>query len=322
MPEQAMEQAQGPSVEAQAAKLLFGDLPGKPKQKAAQKEAPRTEANEPQAEQTEASEESNEGPDNTEEPLTTAEELFELELDGETYALPKKLEKAVMSTKDYTQKSQTVADRARQFEVLHEQARVANFRQAFEAENGQILSQIQAYDSVLKQPVDWNSMTTDEAFRKKLQLDTWKTERDELARNLSTVHQQWTQKQEQALAELRQKADEAVTKRIPSWSADKWNAIQEHAKSDGYTAAELKDIIDPRHKVTLWKAQQFDELKAKATRTVTDVKTVKTTSTNQMPQHVRDKLAFRKQIAKAAPGSPEHKRAVEARIGSIFGRGS
>ncbi len=305
MSEVATEQAAAPSVEEQAANLLFGEIKRKPAPQEQQAPSETEQAAEPE--------------ESTEQQLTTAEELFELELDGETYALPKKLEKAVMSSREYTQKSQTIADRQRQYEVLHEQAKIANYRQQFEAENAETFQQIQAYDSVLKQPVDWNNMTTDDAFRRKIQIDQWKTEREELARTLSTKHHQWTQRQEQAISELRQKATETVTKRIPGWSAEKWNAIREHAKSvDGYTEAELKDIIDPRHQVTLWKAQQFDELKAKATKTVTDVKTVKSTSSNPMPQHVKDKLSFRNAIKKTAPGSSAQKALVEQRIGKIF----
>lgn len=314
MSEVATEQAAAPSVEAQAAELLFGNLDGrKPPKKAPPQQEPS------ETEQSESAEESTEQEPSNDEQLKTAEELFELELDGETYALPKKLEKAVMSSRDYTQNSQKQADRERAYEVLHEQAKIANFRQQFESENGAELQRLQQYDAVLKNPVDWNSMSTDDAFRHKIQLDQWKAEREELARTLSTKHQQWTQRQEQAIADLRTKATEAVTKRIPNWSAEKWNAIREHAKSvDGYTEAELKDIIDPRHQVTLWKAQQFDELKSKASKTVTDVKTVKTTSSNPMPQRVKDKLNFRNAIKKAAPGSSAHKQLIEGRIGKIF----
>jgi hypothetical protein len=318
MSEVAMEQASAPSVQARAAELLFGDL-GKKPQKAPPKQQPQQEPSQP--EQSAEPEESNGEPSN-DEPLKTAEELFELELDGETYALPKKLEKAVMSSRDYTQKSQSVADRQREYEVLHEQAKVANFRQQFESENGAELQRLQQYDAVLNNPVDWNSLSTDDAFRHKIQLDQWQKEREQLARTLSTKHQQWTQRQEQAISELRTKATEAVTKRIPNWSTEKWNAVREHAKSvDGYTEAEMKDIIDPRHQVTLWKAQQFDELKAKATKTVTDVKTVKTTSSNPMPQHVKDHLSFRNALKKTAPGSSAQKQLIERRVGSIFKKG-
>jgi hypothetical protein len=38
-----------------------------------------------------------------------------------------------------------------------------------------------------------------------------------------------------------------------------------------------------------------------------------------MPQQVKDKLAFRKEVAKHAPGSAAHQAAVKDRIAKIFG---
>lgn len=248
-----------------------------------------------------------------------APESFEYEYEGEKFILPKKLEKAVMQERDYTQKNMAVAEKERRMEYLQEQARIANFRQAFEAESRDEIQQLNAYDAVLKQPVDWSSMTTDEAFRKKLQLDQWKDEREAVAKSLQAKHQQWEQKTKQALEELNSKGDEVVSKRIPNWNADAWKAIREHAKSDGYTDVELSEIRDPRHKLTLWKAQQFDQLKAKATKTVVDVKSAKTTSSQPMPQHVKDKLAYRKEVAKLATGSKEQQNLVKDRIAKIFG---
>jgi hypothetical protein len=301
---QVTEQGQAPSVESRAVAALFGEPPRQ--QEPQQEQAPETEETAaPEAEQSEA---------------PPAEELFEIEVDGEKFALPKKLEKAVLQERDYTQKSQSLAEQRRAFELLHEQAKTANFRQAFEQEVSAELQQLQAYDAVLKQPIDWNSMTTEEAFRKKLQVDTWKTERDELARKVSNSHQQWTQKQEAALKDLKSKARDIVSKRIPNWSEATEKAIRDHALNDGYTEAEMNDIVDPRHTLTLWKAYQFDQLKAKATKTVADVKTVKTTSSNPMPQSVKEKLAFHKVLNSTAPGSRERSKAVEARVGSFFAK--
>lgn len=299
-------QGDEPSVESRIESALFGSP--KPKAKPAQQEpeAVTDETQAPSPEEPEAPEA--EAPDET----------FEFEIDGERYALPKKLEKAVMQQRDYTQKTMSLSEKEKNYEFLNEQARVSHLQRQFETEISQELSQIQAYDAVLKQPVDWASMSSEEAFRKKIQLDQWKEERAEIERQIQGKHHQWSQKTEAAIRDLQTKAAELVTKRIPNWTDATWKAITEHAKNDGYTESELKLIIDPRHKVTLWKAQQFDELKAKATKTVAEVKAVKTTSNNPMPQAVKDKLAFRKQISKTAPGTPEYRQAVEARVGSIF----
>lgn len=291
MDTEKVEQGPAPSIEDRAA-ALFADEPVAPQPEEAA--APETQD------------------------APAPEEFFELEVDGEKFSLPKKLEKAVLQERDYTQKSQSLADQRRQFELLHEQARISNFRQEFSTEVGPELQKLQAYDAVLKQPVDWASMTTDEAFRAKIQRDQWKDERDAIARTLQDKHQQFEKKVQDALKDLKTKASEVISKRIPNWSDDTQKAIREHAISEGYTASELDSIVDPRHTLTLWKAQQFDQLKAKAAKTVADVKTVKTTPSNPMPQQVKDKLNFRKQIAKSTPGSQEHRKLVEARAAKIF----
>lgn len=305
------------SIDSRVEAALFGpkktQAPPPPKQ---QQRAPEPE---PEAEgEAPNPEQDADAPDGT--APQSAEELFEIEVDGETFALPKKLEKAVLQERDYTQKTQTLAEQRKQFELLHEQARIANFRQEFEAEASEELSQLHAYDAVLKQPVDWSSMTTDEAFRKKLQLDQWKDERDAIAKTLHGKHQQYEKRVQDALKELRAKSQETIQKRIPNWSEATQKAIRDHAIADGYTEAELNQIIDPRHTLTLWKAQQFDQLKAKAAKTVSDVRTVKSTASNPMPQHVKEKLAFNKALKSAPENSPQRKQAVESRVASLFNK--
>src|SRR5690349_14326658 len=101
------EQAPAPSVQDRIANI-FGDQPS---------EAPAQD--EPtQTEETQAASETPGAP-------APADETFEVEIDGEKFQLPKKLEKAVMQERDYTQKSQAVAEQRRQIELQQHQQRVA-----------------------------------------------------------------------------------------------------------------------------------------------------------------------------------------------------
>jgi hypothetical protein len=306
---QVTEQAPTPSVEERAAAALFGNPTEQTK--VAEPDTTEPEQTEPDPEV--------EGEPEARGDEPTAEETFELEAEGERYALPKKLEKQFLNNKDYTQKSQEVANQRRALDVMNEQARVLQMNRAFEASVSQEMQKLQAYDSVLSQPMDPNLSEAD-LLRSMVQRNQWKEERESLARSVQGKYQQYSQDHEKAVNDLRSKAKDAVTKRIPNWSDDTWKSIREHATSDGYTDSELNSITDPRHQITLWKAQQFDQLKAKATKTVADVKTVKTTPSNPMPQAVKDKLNFRKAIAKTAPGSMEQKKLVEQRVGSLFAK--
>jgi hypothetical protein len=98
METQNVEQGPAPSIEERAA-ALFADEP--------QKEATQEEPKAPVAEEAEATE------------TQAPEETFEIEVDGEKFALPKKLEKAVLQERDYTQKAQAIAEQRKQFELLH-----------------------------------------------------------------------------------------------------------------------------------------------------------------------------------------------------------
>jgi hypothetical protein len=311
-------QAETASIEDRAAAALFGTPKAKPQppvQQARQEQPPEPESTGNDEDTTAPTGETTETGDGSEAPQ---EETFEFEADGEKFILPKKLEKAVQQQKDYTQKTMEIAEQRKQFELLHEQARIANFQREFEADAAQELAQLRAYDSVLQQPIDWSSMSTDEAFRKKLQIDQWKDEREAIAKTLQGKHQQFEKKTQDALKELKAKATDTISKKIPNWSEATHKAIRDHALADGYTEAELNSIIDPRHTLTLWKAQQFDQLKAKATKAVTDVRTVKASSSNPMPQHVKEKLAFNKQIKATAENSSQRKQVVEDRVASLF----
>jgi hypothetical protein len=304
MNQQVMEQGPAPSIEDRAAAAFMGFMGDK-----------QVEPEQPQNE-TEAA------PDDGDTNAPTPEEFFDFELDGQKYQLPKPLEKAVLQEKDYTQKSQKVAEQRKTLDTLAEQHRIASMRGEFEREVASEVQQLQAFDAVLSQQrqIDWASMTTDEILKHKIQLDSWKEQRDAIKSQLEGKYREWSGKRDEAIKGLKTKAGEVAASRIPGWNDATQKAVREHALTEGYTETELEQAgLDPRHWVTLWKAKQFDELKAKATKTVSDVKTVKSTPSNPMPQAVKDKFAFNKQMQKASTNS-ERKSLVEQRVGSMFSK--
>lgn len=313
------------SIESRAGSLFspggqFGPPAAPKKQSAPQaREAEGQEAQEtPEPEQEQTSE--GEEPASAEEAAPETPETFEFDVDGERYVLPKKLEKAVMHERDYTQKTQSLSQREKQIEFMQEQARIGAFQRSFEIENAEALQRLQAYDAVLKQQPDWANMPSDQKIETLADITRYERERASLAQDLQAKHQQWNAKLQEEIRSLNEKAESTVKQRVPNWTEETWKSIREHAKQDGYTDVELNNVADPRYRITLWKAQQFDQLKAKATKTVVDAKSVRTTSANPMPQAVKDKLAFHKAVNKTAPGSFERNRVVEQRAGSLFSK--
>jgi hypothetical protein len=251
----------------------------------------------------------------------TPEETFELELEGDKYVLPKKLEKAVLQERDYTQKSQTLADQRRLVELKEQQFRTRELQQTFHTDVANEVQQMQMIDAVLKQPVNWQGMTTDEAFRHKIQLDDLKQQRDQLSQAVNQKYQTWTTQQQAAQAELQRKTIEVLRSRIPTWSDAVANEVTAHFRERGLTDADFQAMNqNPVYIEAAYKAMQFDKLQAKATKTVEQAKAVKTTSARPMPQQVKEHLAYRKALAKAPEGSPERKRVVDAKVASIFSR--
>lgn len=261
-----------------------------------------------------------EAPEEAASEASTVEEVFELEVEGEKYALPKKLEKGFMQERDYTQKSQALAEQRRAVELIQQEQQLAKLQEEFRTSTQNEQQQLQALEYVLSQPVDWNALSADEAFRAKMKLDGWREQKAALEKAIGEKRRDWESKQTEAYRKLVHDSLETIGKRIPGWGPSLAKQVTDHALSEGYTDHELRRAnIDPRLAVTLWKAQQYDALKAKATPTPSTAKVVKATSTNPMPPQVKDKLNFRKAMQKAKPGSPEARKLVEARAAKVFG---
>lgn len=251
----------------------------------------------------------------------TQEETFEFELEGDKYVLPKKLEKAVLQERDYTQKSQTLADQRRAVELKEQQFRTRELQQKFHDDVQGEIKQMQMIDAVLEQPVNWQSMTTDEAFRHKIQLDDLKQQRDKLAKAVNDKYGTWQQQQQTAQAELQAKTIEAVRSRIPTWNDAVAKEVTDHFRGRGLTDADFGLFNqNPVYIEAAWKAMQYDKLQSKATKTVEQAKAVKTTSAKPMPASLKEHYAYKKALDKTANDPLARKKVVDAKVASIFSR--
>jgi type I site-specific restriction endonuclease len=265
--------------------------------------------------------ESVEAPEGQEAPAPE-NDFAEVEYEGARYQVPKPLEKAILQQKDYTQKTQKVAEQERQYAALQEQGKLANLKHQFESHVESELTQLKAFDSVLSQPMEWDKIPDAEVPRMLAQRAQWKEQRDALAQALQQKYQQFNQHYERAVGEAKAKAIEAVSKSIPNWSESTLKDLREYGKSDGYSDVELSAIdTDPRHVRTLYKAMQYDKLtasKAQAVQTATKAPPmVKPGSTRPMPQAVKDDFALRKAQSNAT-NSAEKARIIQRRLEGRF----
>lgn len=251
----------------------------------------------------------------------TAPEFEEVEYEGETYQVPPKLKEAIIRQSDYTKKTQEVADQRRTLEVLQQESHMARLQEQFQKDTAQENQQLQALEWALQQPVDWKSMSTDDALRYKLQLDGWRDQKSALEKSIGEKRQGWEKKQHEAYTKMVDDSLAVVAKRIPGWSPAVAKSVTEHALSEGYTDHELRRAnTDPRLAVTLWKAAQYDKARSSATPAVAQAKAAKVSSSQPMSPQVKSQLAFRKTIAKTEGNPIQRKAAVEARVMEIFGK--
>lgn len=315
---QPTEQPSGDSGAPSLDSRIDSIFSGKPAQQAKPPQAPKPQApeqDEPQ--ETEAVAETTEETQQEQQ----AEDTFEFEAEGEKYILPKKLEKAVLQERDYTQKSQTLADQRRLVEMKEQQFRLRELQQTFHNDVANEVKQMQMIDAVLEQPVNWQSMSTDEAFRHKIQLDDLKQQRDKLAQAVNQKYGTWQQQQAQTQQELQQKTIEAVRSRVPNWNDAIAKEVTDHFRERGLSETDFALFNqNPVYIEAAWKAMQFDKLQARAKPAVEQAKTVKTTSAKPMPQQTKEYLNYRKALNKTPEGSPERRKVVEGRIASIFTR--
>jgi len=137
-----------------------------------------------------------------EEPAQTEDDSEEIEWEGETYRVPKKLKPGIMFQKDYTHKTQEVAELRRTVE-----AEQAAFRQQSEAASHHIrdVAQVVAINEQLAQydNIDWNKLQQDDPFKATelfQQRTLLKERRDGLAAQIQYNEQQRSQETQQSFA--------------------------------------------------------------------------------------------------------------------------
>jgi hypothetical protein len=241
--------------------------------------------------------------------------LEEVEYEGKTFRVAPELKEAIIHKGDYTRKSQEVAEARRNIEHQNEQIRVANMQREFEqsvAEQTQTLALIESRTKLLLS--NWANISADEK-QEILYLDK---QREQIDRELEGKRREFGQNLQKAMGELQTKALDAVSKAIPGWKNDELKLITEHAISDGYTNQELASINDPRHIKTLWKAKEYDRIKARAQANPKPTPVVKPGPSNPMPAKVKENLAFRKEMAKATSDT-QRARLIEERFAKQFG---
>lgn len=252
---------------------------------------------------------------------TPEPEFAEIEYDGEKFQVPRKLEKAIMQERDYTQKSQALAEQRRQIEFAQKAIETARLESEFqEAARGE-LQQLSLLDSYLQQmrSVNVNDLPMEDGFRHWTQMQQLKEQREMLEQSLKAKRDDFTRRAESQMDALRAEAKALLAKQVPNLTDETISQMEAHAKSYGYTDHDIAQFrTDPRASAVLVKAMKYDQLqasKSEAVKKATPV--VKPGSSNPMPQAVKDKLSLRKALQKT-PDSQAKARLIQQALESRF----
>jgi len=194
----------------------------------------------------------------------------EVEIEGKSYRVPKELKDMVLMHKDYTQKTQAVADQRR---AVEEQAQALETRQRLMSQTFEKAVEFKSTQDKLSQyeQIDWQSLTDQDPVQaQKLFFTFQQLQREAQAKyndyqKANTESEQLTQQQrQQQLA----KAEQDLRERLPDFGPQLAEKIVKNAKdSYGFTAQELEGLTDARHVEVLhdamkWRALQAEKPKA------------------------------------------------------------
>jgi hypothetical protein len=277
------------------------------------------EPQQPEGEQEAAAEEA------TGEEVSTEPEFAEVEFNGNKYQVPPELKDALMAQSDYTAKTTEIANTRRALELQQKELAIFKEARAFEAEISAEVDWVRTADAWLKIEDEalgreWPSLTTDQRQERQFQIHRTEKERNRLAKVIEDKRAEFTNKISADQAKLKQSATEVLTKAIPSWNDETRAAVEKYAQSMGYPETVLPNMSALDYQV-LWKAQQYDKVKAEAKGAVKKASEAPviapTARKNPMPQRVRTKLDLKNAVKSGNKASIEA--AADRRLEQLFG---
>lgn len=289
--EQVTEQTEQPQQtaeersEEQLGNFLFGEEPQEPVV-----EGEESEVEEPEGE--------------TEEVEEPEAELFEYTVGENTYEVPEELKEELEKAKDYTQKTQGVKQEWETAQVKMAEVKGLHDQYAFLESVQDEINQGLVLDNTIN---EWNQylsanvgqMDANQVAQAQIKIKEMETQKQAIADSLQVKYTDHQQAQEQTREELLNKSTDVLRQRIPNWGDEQDKVLRDYALSNGYTDSEYDNLVDPRLKETLWKAQQFDRAKdgiETSKQTIKSASKIKPTSRNPMPKGTQDKLNLRKKL--------------------------
>jgi hypothetical protein len=190
--------------------------------------------------------------------------MEEIDHDGIKAKVPKELKEAFMRHRDYTQKTQEVAELRRTTEAqAAEVQRQAQFQQQNIAEVARVVS----IDSQLAeyQKVDWQTLIAQnpqQAMVLDRQMRELQGQRQALVQGLTQKQQQQTLMEQQATARQIQESQRELQRDIKGWSPELATKLSEYSKKLGFPEEVIARVTQPAFVKAVHKAYLYDQLVA------------------------------------------------------------
>jgi hypothetical protein len=297
------------SIDSAVARLL-GKRQAQPEKEPEQKQLdaePQEEVSEDEVEAEES--ETSDNPETEEESEETGEEegelYFTVKLDGEEYEVSaEELKSGYQRQKDYTKKTQQLAEQRKDYEV-----RTTELTEQYDRfmQNASIADEVLNRDIKQFESVDWQSLKVNDPVgfvQKQIELNDVRQLQAQLRQQAQLG---WEHNQKVAAEEhsrLLERERKIALETFPEWkNQDKATAHQikivNYAKSLGFEDSELNAISRTRHLLILDKARKYDELQKTKSEITEKVKPT-------MRKLVKTK-------GTPAPGSAQKKASMESR---------
>lgn len=209
--------------------------------------------------------------------------LVTIEIDGEEYEVPEKLQSAFMKSKDYTTKTQAIAEQAKAIKAREEAFEAERQRDEedlkVEAELFQVNQQLENYKNV-----DWDRARNedfDNASAHFQQFQLLRMKQDELAKAKQQRTVERSQKAQEGLSKRIEEAEQYAVQNIPQWSDGMAEKLFQFAEEIGYDKDSFGSNLSPAFLNLLHGAysanlikQRANQPKPKAKAKVTPLKKV------------------------------------------------
>ena len=206
--------------------------------------------------------------EDSEEQPEAVEDLQTVEFDGKEYNIPPELKEAFLKNKDYTTKTQEIAEQRKDLDADR-----TRFQEAIQLQTAhtEAYTQLGVIDQQLTQfnEIDWNTWATQDpnaAQQAQIQLNQLREQRQQATDRLSSLQTESQQKAHTETARVVEANRSKVEKIVPNWTADTERAVFDFGLKSGLNEQQLAGTnYDPVLINILNKARLFDELQQKQT---------------------------------------------------------